>query len=127
MGQALATEAIVECIRSGGVGEAESNIELLGLVPTPAAADWDASVTVERINLWENTAKASQRKCEFDQMREVLFVREADDLALATSHLAQSSSASRVKPSAPPPIIESDFRLSTLSRAWCGRGKLKTK
>jgi hypothetical protein len=29
-------------------------------------------------------------------MREVLFVREAGDLALATSHLAQSSSASRV-------------------------------
>ena len=28
-------------------------------------------------------------------MREVLFVREAVDLALATSHLAQSSSASR--------------------------------
>jgi hypothetical protein len=91
VGQALAAEAIAECIRSGGVGEAESNIELLGLVPTPAAADWDASVTVE---LWENTAKASRRKCEFDQMREVLFVREAGDLALATSHLAQSSSAS---------------------------------
>jgi hypothetical protein len=35
----------------GGVWEAESNIELLGLVRTPAAADWDASVTVERINL----------------------------------------------------------------------------
>jgi hypothetical protein len=95
VGQALATEAIAECIRSGGVGEAESNIELLGLVPTPAAADWDASVTVEPINLWENTAKASRRKCEFDQMREVLFVREAGDLALATSHLDQSSSASR--------------------------------
>jgi hypothetical protein len=29
-------------------------------------------------------------------MREVPFVPEADDLALATSHLAQSSSASRV-------------------------------
>jgi len=29
-------------------------------------------------------------------MREVPFVRKADDLALATSHLAQSSSASRV-------------------------------
>jgi hypothetical protein len=28
-------------------------------------------------------------------MREVLFVREAGDLALATSHLAQSSSSSR--------------------------------
>jgi len=47
----LATEAIAECIRNGGVGEAKSNIELLGLVPTPAAADWDASFTVERINL----------------------------------------------------------------------------
>jgi hypothetical protein len=29
-------------------------------------------------------------------MREVLFVPKADDLALATSHLVQSSSASRV-------------------------------
>src|SRR5262249_23087820 len=34
--------------------------------------------------------------CELDQMREVPFVRKADDLALATSHLAQSSSASRL-------------------------------
>jgi hypothetical protein len=47
----LATESLAECIRSGGVGEAKSNMELLGLVPTPAAADWDASFTVERINL----------------------------------------------------------------------------
>ena len=44
VGQALATEAIAECIRSGSVGEAESNIGLLCLVPTPAAADWDALV-----------------------------------------------------------------------------------
>src|SRR5262245_1894530 len=69
VGQALATEAIAECIRSGSVGEAESNIGLFCLVPTPAAADWDAPVTVERIDLWENTAKASRRNCEFDQMR----------------------------------------------------------
>src|SRR5215831_10201760 len=41
-------------------------------------------------------AKASRWKCEFDQIREVPFVPKADDLALATSHLAQSSSASRV-------------------------------
>src|SRR5215831_9275977 len=88
-GQALATEAIAEFIRSGGVWKAESNIKLLGLVSTPAAADWDASFTMESINLLENTAKASRRKCEFDQMREVLFVRQADDLTLATSHLAQ--------------------------------------
>ena len=48
---AITTEAIAECIRSGGVWEAESNIDLFDLVSTPAAADWDASVTVERINL----------------------------------------------------------------------------
>jgi len=83
-----ATEAITECIRSGGIWEAESNIEWFDLVSTPAAADWDASFTMERINLLENTAKASRRKCEFDQIREVPFVRKADDLALATSHLA---------------------------------------
>jgi len=41
----------VERIRSGGVGEAESNIDLLDLVSIPAAADWDASFTVKRINL----------------------------------------------------------------------------
>jgi hypothetical protein len=51
VGQAVAPEAIAECIRSCGVWEAESNIELLDLVSTPAAADRDASVTVERINL----------------------------------------------------------------------------
>jgi hypothetical protein len=51
VGQALTTEAIAECIRSGGIWETESNMELLDLVSIPAAADWDASVTVERINL----------------------------------------------------------------------------
>jgi len=49
-GQALATEAIAECIRNGGVWEAESDIELLDLVSAPAASDWDASFTVERIS-----------------------------------------------------------------------------
>jgi len=48
--QAFATEAIAECIRSGSVWEAESNREWLDLVSTPAAANWDASFTVERIN-----------------------------------------------------------------------------
>jgi hypothetical protein len=51
MGQAFATEAIAECIRSGGIWETESNMELLELVSITAASDWDASVTVERINL----------------------------------------------------------------------------
>jgi len=99
VGQALAPEAIAECIRSGGVWEAESNIDLLDLVPTPAAADWDASFTVERINLSHQSlvrhCESLPAKCEFDQMREVLFVPKADHLALATSHLVQSSSALR--------------------------------
>jgi hypothetical protein len=51
VGQALATEAIAKCIRSGSVGEAESNIGLLGLVPTPAASDWDAPFTVKGVEL----------------------------------------------------------------------------
>jgi hypothetical protein len=45
----LATKPIAECIRSGGVWEAESNKELLDLVATPAATNWDMSFTVERI------------------------------------------------------------------------------
>jgi hypothetical protein len=51
VGQALAPKTIAERLRSGGVWEAESNIDLLDLVPTPAAANRDASFTVERINL----------------------------------------------------------------------------
>jgi hypothetical protein len=51
VGQALAPKAIAECIRSGGICETESNMELVDLVSIPAAADWNASVTVERINL----------------------------------------------------------------------------
>jgi hypothetical protein len=95
VGQALATEAIAECIRSEGLWEAESNIKLLGLVSTPAAADWDASFTVECINLKENTAKASRRKYEFDRMREVPLIHIPSDLGLTTAHLPQSSSSSR--------------------------------
>jgi hypothetical protein len=32
VGQVLATEAIAKCVRSGGIWEAESNMESLGLV-----------------------------------------------------------------------------------------------
>src|SRR5262249_9682908 len=51
VGQALATEAIAEGVRSGGVGKAESNIGSLSLVPTPATADWDAPLTMEGVKL----------------------------------------------------------------------------
>jgi hypothetical protein len=69
---------------------------LLGLVSAPAASDRDALVPVERVKLEESAAKAFRRNSEFDQVREVPFVRKAHDLALATGHFAQSSSASRV-------------------------------
>jgi hypothetical protein len=42
---------MAECIRNGGVWEAESNIDLLALVSILAAADRDASFTVKCINL----------------------------------------------------------------------------
>jgi len=51
VGQAFATEAVAECIRSSSVWEAESNKESLGFVSTPAAADWDAAFTVKRAKL----------------------------------------------------------------------------
>ena len=53
----------------------------------------------------ENAAKASRRECEFDQMGEVTFVRKADHLALATGHLLQSSSSSRVTASGITPCV----------------------
>jgi len=75
--------------RVGGNGrEAESNIQLLGLVSAPAASDrmrwsrWNAS------NSRKALRKPSAGNSEFDQVREVPFVRKANDLALATSHLA---------------------------------------
>jgi hypothetical protein len=37
VGQAIATKAIAKCIRNGRVWEAESNIDLLDLVPIPEA------------------------------------------------------------------------------------------
>ena len=123
MGQALTTEAIAECIRSGGVWEAESNIEWLDLVSTPAAANWDAAFTVERINLQQNIAKAFRRKCEFDHMRKVPFVPKADDLALAMSHPAQSSSASRVTAGASGFFILSHFCYDVLVMTLHARGR----
>jgi hypothetical protein len=50
-GECLTHAPVAECIRSGGVWEAESNIEWLDLVSASSAADWDASFTMERINL----------------------------------------------------------------------------
>jgi hypothetical protein len=51
VGQALTTETIAECIRSGGALKTESDMDFLALMSISTTADWDASVTVERINL----------------------------------------------------------------------------
>jgi hypothetical protein len=51
LGQALTSETIAECIRSGGVWEAESNKKLLALVSASTAANRDALLTVESIKL----------------------------------------------------------------------------
>jgi hypothetical protein len=48
---AQAAEAIAECIRSRGVGEAESSIKFLSLVPASTAADRDALLAVESVKL----------------------------------------------------------------------------
>jgi hypothetical protein len=62
VGQAFATEVIAECIGSCGIWEAESNMELLDLVSTPAAANCDAAFTVERFKLLALVAEASCRQ-----------------------------------------------------------------
>jgi hypothetical protein len=47
VGQAFTTEAIPECIRGGGIREAESNMRLLGILSATAAANRDAPLAVE--------------------------------------------------------------------------------
>jgi putative transposase len=51
VGHAHTTEAIPECIRGGGIREAESNMRLLGIVSATAAANRDAPLAVERVKV----------------------------------------------------------------------------
>ena len=67
VGQAVATEGITGCICGGGVQEAEPNMELLSLVSIPTAADWDASVTVERMLLARRLLLARCRSRRFSR------------------------------------------------------------
>jgi hypothetical protein len=97
IGKALPSEAIAKGIRSCSVGKAETKVKSLGHLPAPAAVDRDAAFTVEGVELQESIAQALRPNCEFDQVREVLFVREADHLGLAanvTRHLVQSTLSS---------------------------------
>jgi len=45
----LATESTAECVRSGSVREAETNMESLGHMSAPATVDRDAAFTVEGV------------------------------------------------------------------------------
>jgi len=49
IGEALATESTAECVRSGSVREAETNMESLGHMSAPATVDRDAAFTVEGV------------------------------------------------------------------------------
>ena len=85
-------------MRSCGVGKAESKVKSLGHLSTPAAGYRDAAFTVKGVKFQESIAQALRQNREFNQVREVLFVREADHLGLATnvtSHLARSPCTSR--------------------------------
>ena len=50
MRQPFTTKAIAECVGSGGVREAEANIELLRIVSAASAADWDVKFTIKRVH-----------------------------------------------------------------------------
>jgi hypothetical protein len=56
VGHAHTTETIAECIRDRGIREAESNARLPDVVLTTAAASWDAVVTMERVDIQEDSA-----------------------------------------------------------------------
>jgi hypothetical protein len=95
IGQAPAAKALLKSISGGGIGEAEADRELLPLVTAAATADRDASFMVECIKLQGPVAEAPWRRLELDDVREVPLIHVSSDLELATTHLAQSSSASR--------------------------------
>jgi hypothetical protein len=58
--EALAAEALVKGISSGGIGEAEADVELLHLMPAVATANRNAALTVDGIKL-EVLAPGSRR------------------------------------------------------------------
>jgi hypothetical protein len=98
----------------------------LGHGPASAAVDRDAAFTVEGVKLQESIAQALRWNREFDQVREVLFIREADHLGLATnvtSHLAQSTLSSVIlKPTLSSAASESRSSIAT-RQASTGQAK----
>ena len=73
MGQALATEAIAECIRRGGFWEAESNIKLLGLegiVSKRKDSPYRSGRSPDWLKMKNSDAPAVKREAEEDWSKE---------------------------------------------------------
>src|SRR6266446_21016 len=85
MSQALAAEALVKGISSGGIGEAEADVELLHLTPAAATANRNATLTVEGIKLEVLAAEAAGRQLELDEVRGLPLIHVPGDFALAAA------------------------------------------
>jgi hypothetical protein len=81
----------VKGISSGGIGEAEADVELLHLMPAAATANRNAALTVEDIKLEVLAAEAAGRQLKLDEVREVPLIHVPGDLALAAAHAHRSS------------------------------------
>ena len=82
-------------ISSGGIGEAEADVELLHLMPAAATANRNAALTVEGIKLEVLAAEAAGRQLELDEVRELPLVHVPGDFALAAAHARRSSDRRR--------------------------------
>src|SRR6266446_1538010 len=95
MSQALAAEALPKGISSGGIGEAEADVELLHLMPAAATANRNAALTVEGIKFEVLAAEAAGRQLKLDEVRELPLIHVPGDLALAAAHAHRSSDRRR--------------------------------
>src|SRR5215471_3577646 len=95
MSQALAAEALPKSIGSGGIGEAEADVELLHLMPAAATANRNAVLTVEGIKLEVLAADAAGRQLKLNEVRELPLIHVPSDLALAAAHARHSSDRRR--------------------------------
>src|SRR5215471_11449084 len=95
MSQALAAEALVKGISSGGIGEAEADVELLHLMPAAATANRNAALTVEGIKLEVLAAETAGRQLELDEVRGLPLIQVPGDFALAAAHARRSSDRRR--------------------------------
>ena len=69
-------------ISSGGIGEAEADVELRHLMPAAATANRNAALTVEGIKLEVLAAEAAGRQLKLDEVWELSLIHVPGDFAL---------------------------------------------